>query len=114
MADPESRGGPKYRPTFKMIKPGEEKVMPAPKPKPMIKGGGVAKFVKPGDADTTGANKAYPYETMAAQAKRERREFEALAEVQRKIQMRDSVIDNAERYKMRDTKKHLKKIGIMI
>lgn len=114
MADPESRGEKRYRPTFKMIKPGEEKAMPVPKPKPYIKGGGVAKFVKPGDKNTTGATTAYPYETMVAQAKREAREAEARAEVERKIMLRDSTITFEENSNLRRTKQRLKKIGVMI
>lgn len=126
MADPESRNLPKLT-SYKMIRPGEEVVKPTPKPIKIKRGEGTtakfarpgenetsAKFARPGDKNTTGATVALPYETMAAQAQRLAREAEARAELDRKMAIRNSVINLDEHWKMRANQKRLKKIGITI
>jgi hypothetical protein len=116
MADPDSRGKPQPpKLSAKFIRPGEEVVKPAPKPKVVRFGEGMSsKTVRPGDQNTTGATVALPYETIVAAARREAAKANFDAEMQRTRAMRDSVIGTDERHKLRATAKRIKKIGIMI
>lgn len=116
MADPDSRPKPVNKwTTNKTVRPGEGTAKPAIKPKLLVPGEGTsAKFIKPGGRDTTGAKKAFPYETISAREKREAREDEAKGELHRKMMMRDSVVDTEERHKMWKIQKRIKKMGIMI